>query len=192
MITTGIALALIAAFTIGIEGRLRRTGDARSWQTTESDRGSQLAVSIAFAVTILLLMAATLLTLAGIGRMPDEPLVGTIGLALMVAGMAIRYAAVRTLGAFYTRTLRVSEAHELVDTGPYRFVRHPGYAGTILLLGGAALATANWFAVAVGPIVVVAMYLYRIRAEEAMLRRELGEAYSAYAARTRRLIPFVF
>jgi protein-S-isoprenylcysteine O-methyltransferase Ste14 len=192
MIATGMALALIAVFTVGIEGRLRRPGDAKSWRTTESDRGSQLAVSIAFAATLLLLVAATALTLAGIGRMPDEPLWGAIGLASMVAGMAFRYAAVRTLGAFYTRTLRVSDGHEVVDTGPYRFVRHPGYAGTILLLGGAALVTANWFAVAIGPIVVVAMYLYRIRAEEAMLRRELGEAYSAYAARTKRLIPFVF
>ena len=192
MVPTGIALALIALFMIGIEGRLRTTGDAKSWQTTGHDRGSQLAVSVAFAVTLLIVVAATVLTLAGIGRVPDEWLVAVIGLALMVVGIAIRYAAVRTLGAFYTRTLRVSAGHQVVDTGPYRFIRHPGYLGTILLLGGAAVATANWFAVAVGPVVVVAMYLYRIRAEEAMLHRSLGEAYGTYAARTSRLIPFVF
>jgi protein-S-isoprenylcysteine O-methyltransferase Ste14 len=62
----------------------------------------------------------------------------------------------------------------------------------ILLLGGPSVATANWVAIAVGPVVVIAMYLHRIRVEEEMLRSELGPEYDNYAARTSRLVPFLY
>jgi protein-S-isoprenylcysteine O-methyltransferase Ste14 len=194
IVTTALSFLLIGLHTIGIEGRVRRRedADAATWQTTSHDRGSQRAVGVAFGVTLVLLVAAAALSVANVAVAPASGIVAACGIVLMLAGMAIRYWAVRTLGAFYTRTLRVSSGHQVVDSGPYRFVRHPGYVGTILLLGGAAVATANWVAIIVGPALVVAMYVLRIRAEETMLRSELGAHYEEYAARTSRLIPFVY
>jgi protein-S-isoprenylcysteine O-methyltransferase len=192
VITTAVAVGLIVFFMVAIEPRFRGSAEARTWRRTGHDRGSQVAVALAFFGTELVLALATALSLANIGRMPAEPVVGVAGLVAMVAGIGIRYAAVRTLGAYYTRTLRVVPDHRVVDGGPYRFVRHPGYLGMILLLGGAAVATANWVGVLLGPAAVFALYVYRIRAEETMLRRELGRDYVEYARRTSRLIPFVY
>jgi protein-S-isoprenylcysteine O-methyltransferase len=97
----------------------------------------------------------------------------------------------RTLGSSYSRTLRVQKAQQVVDRGPYRFVRHPGYAGSLLIWTGFAL-TSRSFAVVevVGGLLGVA-YHRRVGAEEALLRRELP-GYAAYSKRTKRLIPFVW
>jgi len=193
MIISGVALLLLILATAGIERGLRRGHDATTLDATAHDRGSQLAVSAAFVLSLGALVCGTGLSfLAGIGSMPEPTLVGLVGLAVMLAGVAIRYAAMRTLGRFYTRTLRITDDHRLVDTGLYRYVRHPGYLGMILILGGADLATANWIAAVAGPAAIVGLYVYRIQAEEVMLGVELGPAYVAYAARTRRLVPFLW
>ncbi len=195
MVTAAVALALLLVSTLGIERSVRGDQDARTLQTTSHDSGSQLAVSAAFIGALVVMVVAAVAWLAGIARVSSGTagtLVGAAGLALMVVGIAIRVAAMRALGDFYSRTLRVTGDHRVVSSGPYRYVRHPGYLGMILVLGGADVATSNWIGLIAGPVFVVTMYLYRIRAEEEMLRAELGGEYVAYAARTRRLIPFLY
>lgn len=118
--------------------------------------------------------------------------VSGFGLALMVAGVGLRVWAMRVLGEYYTRTLRTAQQQNLVDRGPYRVIRHPGYLGVLMLWVGAGLATANWMATLLIALVMFVAYHYRIQSEEQMLAATFGEQYRQYAGRTRRLIPFVF
>ena len=110
----------------------------------------------------------------------------------MSGGIALRVWAIRTLGRFYTRTLRTAPQQELVREGPYRVLRHPGYLGDIVMWAGATLATSNWLVAAVTVPLMFAAYCFRIGTEEQMLREAFGEEYARYRGRTWRLIPFLF
>ena len=107
-------------------------------------------------------------------------------------GITLRMWAVQTLGRFYTRTLRISESQRVVQEGPYKNVRHPGYLGVILLWVGAGLATVNWIVAALVTLTVIAAYRYRINAEERMPVASFGEQDEAYMKHTWRLLPFVW
>jgi len=110
----------------------------------------------------------------------------------MVSGIGLRAWANTTLGAFYTRTLRVTADQQLIEQGPYRVLRHPGYTGGILLWIGAGLATVNWLVTSVIAIVTSSAYGYRIRSEEAMLVQTFGAAYQTYQQRTWKLFPLIY
>ncbi len=114
---------------------------------------------------------------------------GPAGIAFEVAGLGLRAWSMRTLGASYTRTLRAESAQALVETGPYRLVRHPGYAGSLLVWTGFALASRSTPVVALVGTLLGTAYARRIDAEEALLRRDLP-GYAAYSRRTWRLIPY--
>jgi protein-S-isoprenylcysteine O-methyltransferase len=98
----------------------------------------------------------------------------------------------RTLGAFYTRTLKVLDDQSVVQNGPYRFIRHPGYLGTILMWVGAGLAVVNWIVTLCVLLILCIAYYYRIRTEEAMLLEQLGQPYADYQAHTWRLLPYIY
>jgi protein-S-isoprenylcysteine O-methyltransferase Ste14 len=154
------------------------------------DRGSFLVVfgSIfaGFAVGSALASAVPAATIQG-GRY--TLLAG--GLVVMAAGMALRFAAVIALGRFFTVVVMTGRDQHVVETGPYRWIRHPSYTGTLLTITGVLLATTNWLGL-VGILPALAGLLYRIHVEERALTDELGDAYRSYMRRTKRLVPFVY
>jgi protein-S-isoprenylcysteine O-methyltransferase Ste14 len=109
----------------------------------------------------------------------------------MVLGIVIRQWAIAVLGRFFSRTVRVREDQTVVETGPYRYVRHPSYTGTLIFFVGFGLALQSWGAVLVLLPIFAVAYGYRIHVEEKLLIAELGEPYVSYTRRTKRLIPFV-
>jgi protein-S-isoprenylcysteine O-methyltransferase Ste14 len=113
------------------------------------------------------------------------------GLALMAVGIALRFYSVSVLGRFFTPVVMVGSDQHVVDTGPYRWIRHPSYTGLLLTIAGVLLASTNWLAL-VGDLPVLAGLMYRIRVEERVLSEELGEPYRSYMQRTKRLLPFVY
>jgi len=114
-----------------------------------------------------------------------------VGLAIMVLGMALRFSAILTLGRYFTFVVMVGGDQRVIDTGLYRWVRHPSYTGSLLIVAGALLATTSLAALA-GVLPVLAGLLYRIDVEERALSDQLGEEYRSYARRTKRLVPFVY
>jgi protein-S-isoprenylcysteine O-methyltransferase Ste14 len=112
-----------------------------------------------------------------------------VGLA--VAGFAFCWWARLHLGRLWSGSVTRKEGHHIVDTGPYRLVRHPIYTGMII----AALATAIERGTIVSFIGLALMVLgcwIKARLEERFLRSELGaDAYDAYAKRTGMLAPFL-
>ncbi|HLH70173.1 MAG TPA: isoprenylcysteine carboxylmethyltransferase family protein [Candidatus Dormibacteraeota bacterium] len=139
--------------------------------------GVWLGIFVAFALPRLALTA---------GR---EAVV-MIGLSLMVGGMALRWYAVHLLGTSFTCSVVTRPDQPLVQTGPYRWIRHPSYTGGLMTITGMLVALANPVSLAT-LLLPLGGYAYRIRVEEDALLRELGETYRAYMRRTWRLIPFL-
>jgi protein-S-isoprenylcysteine O-methyltransferase Ste14 len=106
--------------------------------------------------------------------------------SLYAAAMLLWAAA--TLGRFLVPQAVVVSGHELVTSGPYRFVRHPAYAGDLALWLAAAMGTANVMLLVLWPVSVLGTYL-QTRQEDALLASEFGAAYESWAKRTGGLVP---
>jgi protein-S-isoprenylcysteine O-methyltransferase Ste14 len=115
-----------------------------------------------------------------------------VGLALMWAGIGLSVWAGRALGRFYRPVVAIQEDHEVVASGPYRYVRHPIYAAALLVLLGAGVALGSWLSVILCPLVPLPAYLARIRVEERALEEGLGERYVGYERGRARLVPGVW
>ena len=115
-----------------------------------------------------------------------------LGLACIPVGVTLRWYAIRTLGRFFTRDVAVSVDQPVVQSGPYRLIRHPAYSGTFLTMLGVGLATTNWASLICLLVCVFAGHFYRVSIEEKALVHTLGQPYVDYMRRTRRFIPLLF
>jgi protein-S-isoprenylcysteine O-methyltransferase Ste14 len=114
------------------------------------------------------------------------------GVVIIILGVALRWYAIRTLGRFFTRDVAVSEGQQVVQSGPYRLIRHPAYSGTFLTMLGVGLAMTNWASLVALLVCVFAGHFYRVRIEEKALIRTIGQPYVEYMRRTWRFIPLLF
>jgi len=114
-----------------------------------------------------------------------------VGVGLILLGVAFRWYAIRTLGAYFTRDVAVSARQPVMQRGPYRYIRHPSYTGTFITMLGVGVATANWAGLLVLLVCVLAGHLYRVRIEERALAQTIGQPYIDYMRRTKRFIPGV-
>jgi protein-S-isoprenylcysteine O-methyltransferase Ste14 len=180
----GLIAVWIAGEMVFLVRGLFRTG------AQNRDRGS---IVVVFGSIFVGFALGSALVAAFPGAMVREgrAAVFAAGLAIMVLGMALRFSAIVTLGRFFTFVVMVGGDQRVVDTGPYGWVRHPSYTGSLLIVTGALLATTSWVALA-GVLPVLAGLLYRIDVEERALSDQLGEEYRSYARRTKRLVPFVY
>ena len=112
-----------------------------------------------------------------------------IGLGLFAAGIALREWAVFVLGKHFTVRVQVREKAELVTQGPYNYIRHPSYTGSLLILTGASLAIGTWIGAIIALAVNLIAYRYRIRVEEEALKKAFGSDYEEYRKRTWKLFP---
>ena len=186
-VTNWLSGLLLAAWLL-LEAVLRRGDEARDWQGGEADRSSTRLVVVAYVVAFV---GPFLLDTSGVGVTHTDSALAWIGIAVGVVGLGIRVWSMRVLGRDYTRSLRTRETQAVVERGPYRLVRHPGYIGSILVWVGSRLAV-NWLVAAATALVLLPVYAYRISAEEQMLVDHFGDAYRTYRARTWRLVPFVW
>jgi protein-S-isoprenylcysteine O-methyltransferase Ste14 len=190
MITLGLAYLLIASYFI-LERILRKGEAALNLQPQASDAGSSRLLWGSSMVGLLGLFLAPFLNAYGIAKVQSTAIAWG-GIGLMLLGLSLRYWAAQEMGAYYTRTLQVLPEHAVIETGPYRIIRHPGYLGTSLLSWGAGLALQNGLVLGVVIVTDAIAKYYRIQAEEKMLTESLGVQYQTYAATTWRFIPFVY
>jgi protein-S-isoprenylcysteine O-methyltransferase len=147
----------------------------------------------------------TLLVFAGIGlgmlaarRGSDLALPGpgwwplALGLALFAAGLALRAWAVHELGRFFKLTVVVQADHRVVDSGPYRLIRHPSYTGLLMAELGLGIALGTWLSIPLCLAPPLIGFSLRLTHEERVLADELGEPYRAYMRRTQRLVPGIW
>jgi protein-S-isoprenylcysteine O-methyltransferase Ste14 len=169
-----------------LEARLRQGEEAKSLQAGRSDAGTTRLLGLCYGIS---LAGAPMVARLDPGRIA---LPGIVGPAIMIAGLALRIWAASVLGRFYSRTLRVADNHTLVQRGPYRIIRHPGYLGAVLMWAGFGLTTASRLASVTVAALMCWVYHRRIQAEEALLVESLGKPYRDYLRTTWRWIPGLY
>ena len=119
----------------------------------------------------------------------DLPLwVQYFGLFVFNAGTFIVLWSHAVLGKYWSGGLATHPNHQLIDQGPYRYIRHPLYSAYIFMSLGYTLMTENVF---VGSLMMIysCTVATRVWSEEEMLRKRLGRVYEAYMQKTPRFIP---
>jgi protein-S-isoprenylcysteine O-methyltransferase Ste14 len=165
-------------------------GSKRSIRTKEWWYG-WVWVRVAFVILILILLKARSLRRLLLFRGASNPIVHGVGILLCVAGLALAVWARVYLGRNWGMPMSLKENPELVTTGPYRFVRHPIYAGMLLAMLGSSLVLGSlWLVV----FVFFAIYsiVFAVRNEEQLLTKQFPNEYRDYRKRTKKLIPFVW
>ena len=187
-LTDGLSIAGLLLW-VGFEVLLRRRddADAAEWSGGAEDRRSTRLLICAYILSVVVL---SLLDALGVGTAPlPDRWVGVVAIAV---GLSLRAWGMATLGRFYTRTLRVASDQQIVEHGPYRLVRHPGYTGSLLVWAGYCLGNGNWIAAVAVSVLLIVAYSWRIRSEETMMAAHFGQSYRDYQGRTSRLVPFVY
>ncbi len=123
---------------------------------------------------------------------PPQPWITASGIAVVAIGLLIRWYSIIYLGRFFTVNVAIAQDHQLIDTGPYRRVRHPSYTGALLAFIGLGVCMQNWLSLLILAVGPTAAFMHRIRVEEAALAGAFGERYLDYMLRTQRLIPGVY
>ena len=155
------------------------------------DRGTAILIVCAIGLAIGLGVAAADFVPALAIPIAPWPLFAS-GLLVGWAGIALALWATRTLGRFYRPVVTIYEDHEVVATGPYRCVRHPIYAGAMVVMVGVGLALGNWLSLIVCVLLPLAAYVARIRVEEDALEEALGDRYRQYEQGKARLVPGIW
>ena len=113
-----------------------------------------------------------------------------VGLSVFILGGCYRLWAIQTLGQFYSHRVRTTAQHKIVDTGPYRFTRHPAYAGMIIANAGISTYFLNWVTICIFLLLLLPTIFIRIVFEERTL---FGiEGYAEFAKRRKRLFPVIW
>ena len=116
----------------------------------------------------------------------------TAAIFVMVAGIAIRWTAILSLGKAFSPNVAIRNSQTIYQSGLYRLVRHPSYSGLLLVLLSIAIHERNWIAAAVVLLPTILAMFYRIHVEEIALNEAFGAQYASYSKTTWRLIPGVY
>jgi len=168
-------------------GLLRR---ATSGTRSLADRGSIRVLWVVIALSMFFALQFALAVPAA-GWQP-LPWINVLGVAIAVAGLALRWYSILYLGRFFTVNVAIAADHQLIETGPYRRIRHPSYTGALLAFAGLGVCTQNAASLAIIVLGVTSAFLYRIHVEEAALTGAFQDRYRQYVQRTWRLVPGIY
>jgi protein-S-isoprenylcysteine O-methyltransferase len=148
-----------------------------------------LWITIVIAVTLGIL-ASTWVPAAAMGSIAWLAFFG--GCVLFGFGLALRWYSIAYLGRYFTVNVAIHSRHEIIDSGPYRFIRHPSYTGALLAFLGLALTLVNWASLFIVMVPITMAFGWRMSTEENALGSALGSPYTSYMRRTKRLVPFLY
>ncbi len=157
----------------------RRNSKAKS-----QDKNSYWAVSVATWTAVI---STFLVRQTGIGIFGGDMQYLGIGIALL--GVLVHEWAIFSLGRQFSVRVQIQDKATIVTKGPYRFIRHASYTGSLLTFVGFPLAIGTWLGAAFVLLVCVAAYNYRIRVEEEAMEKEFGPEYEEYRKKTWKLFP---
>jgi protein-S-isoprenylcysteine O-methyltransferase len=155
-----------------------------------ADQGSLRLLWTVIGLSVFLAyVAAGALPAANFG---PAPLISKLGAAIFLVGLAIRWYAIVYLGRFFTVNVAIAADHRLIDSGPYRFIRHPSYAGALMAFLGLGLTIGNWVSLALLLAPTLMVFQRRMDVEESALIHAFGTRYQDYMRRTKRLLPGIY
>lgn len=176
-----LTLAAWALVEVGVRVREGVQGKGRP----DRDRATRVLIVMTLAAAIVVALGAR--SAAPTLRTPDPLRIA--GVVVMWLGLALRIWAIAALGGAFRTTVEVEPGQTVVSTGPYRWIRHPSYAGLLLIVAGFGAALGNWLSLTACVVLPLPAIVRRIHVEEAELNRVLGEAYRTYQSDRARLIP---
>lgn len=167
---------------------------AALWSAPSAKRpvfGSEILYRIVTLVGAVLLFGVTTRSMHGPMRLWSfNETIDWIFFGVCVGGFVFCWWARIHLGSLWSGWVSKKEGHHIIDTGPYRVVRHPIYTGLILAAFATAAIKGTSIALAGAAIIALGFWI-KARLEERFLSQELGaEAYEAYRRRVPMLIPF--
>ena len=115
-----------------------------------------------------------------------------IGVFFIIIGVFLRAYSVWTLRNFFTLSVKVNSRQEIIQVGPYKYLRHPAYSGSILSLIGIAISFRSFVGIIGTLIIITIVYGYRITIEEKILEKNFKGTYSEYKNKTNKIIPFIW
>ncbi len=193
MTTIPLIVAIILVFiTRFLDPLIRYGSEAKSLGRTENDQNSTSLLGILNIINILLLLSGFFYNRYTIFILFRNLYIPVLGNLILISGFLVRVIAIRTLKEFYTRTLKIQSGQNLVGTGMYKYIRHPGYVGSILQWLGAGIASNNIIVLSLITLTTLTVYHYRIISEEKMLTEGFGNIYKDYVKRTKKLIPGIY
>ena len=162
----------------------------RSAPASSRDRNSLRLMWLAICGGIIgaVLAAQNLSALA----LPGRGVVLPLSLALFAAGIIIRIYSIIYLGRSFTTNVAITSGQKLVDSGPYKYVRHPSYTGALMTFLSFGLFFCNAASLLIMVVPIYAAFFWRIHVEEEALLGAFGDAYKEYMARTKRLVPGIY
>lgn len=119
------------------------------------------------------------------------PVQNVIGIALFIIGLIIMIVGQATLWQNYSPTVVIREDHQLITHGIYRFTRNPIYLGTLMAFTGLPVYAASLYGF-LTMLVMIPIFLNRIRFEEKLLLEKFPDAFQKYKETTKKLIPFIY
>ena len=120
--------------------------------------------------------------------LPLPPSFRWAGLGVGAIAATLLLSALHCLGKNLTDTVVTRREHQLVTTGPYRWIRHPFYDAVLLTVLAISLLAANWFILLTG-CAVFSLQVIRTAREEQKLLARFGSNYLAYTQQTGRFLP---
>lgn len=188
MSTVTIVLRVVSLLALAAPMLLRAHGRQRQPGTRARERAGSRAPVIANFSAIASFFPALLMSSASAAASVAVPL-ALVGCLLALAGAAVVFRSRTELGSAWSLVPTANPDQGLVTTGPYRLVRHPIYLGLVLIAAGEAVAFGSVPALAIALSAILLTFVWRARAEEALLKRTFGEPYEAYRRRTTMIIP---
>lgn len=126
------------------------------------------------------------------GLLPRSPGMQIAGLGLILAAVAMCIWARVHIRGLYSGHLEVQTDHRLVQSGPYRFLRHPGYTGLLLMVLGVIVSYSSLIGLIAVPVLLLPGLAYRMKVEERLLTEVFGDEYRSYARKSKKLIPGIW
>ena len=115
-----------------------------------------------------------------------------VGVLMILLGSLLRRYCWRTLGEYFTGDVNANPDQPIINTGPYRLVRHPSYTAGMMMYIGIGLALGNWVSLVLLTVATAAAYGYRVAVEERALSDTIGEPYTKFMKERKRFIPYIF
>lgn len=128
---------------------------------------------------------------SGSGGVPIQSTHHFVGLFIVLAGLILNITSAVTLWRNYSSFLMIRENHQLVRHGSYKIIRHPIYLGVVMVTVGIAIFCYSPLGFII-MLILIPLFLNRIRLEEAMLIEVFGEEYRSYQKLSKKIVPFVY
>ncbi len=180
-----LALFLLPELALTLIAGSRRSGERK-------DRGSLWLFNIAINASFFSAFWFAHLDTEGLSVRLGAAWAVPLGVVLFCIGAALRIWAMRTLGQWFTRDVRVSGDQPVVRAGPYALMRHPSYTALLIEVMGIGFTLRSTLSLLFLLVPTLAATIYRVHVEEAALLGSLGRPYSEYASSVKRFVPYLF